>query len=153
MPQKRHDAFLLFSRDHHTGLVLAMKLLSAFKNPKKRHEILKEFLHAWHAELQSHFSEEERLLFRYMKASDIKRMKTDHEAIRTFANKETDRHEDLPNKERFTEIGQTLKDHIRWEERYLFPTLENSMTTEQLKTLEEETSLIETTRPRSQKQY
>ncbi len=46
------------------------------------------------------------------------------------------------------ELGRLLNDHIRWEERELFPLIERSASAEQLRNLTQETERLEQGRAR-----
>jgi Rrf2 family protein len=129
VPTRRHPALLEWSRDHTLGLALAKHLSeSSEQSGADRGSALREFVSAWHESLLDHFNQEEQCLLPVIRnESDAKRLRKEHAALRANA--------DLA--EAFTEqedidptwlrgVGKLLHDHIRWEERELFPSIEQS---------------------------
>ncbi len=149
---KRHSALQPFSRDHHTGLVTAQNILSASeKDRPMMKSAVQDFVSSWQQEIASHFDEEERLLLPFMKPEDKTRMKEDHDKLRQYAQSAINNIQDVLNKKLLMNLAQTLKNHIRWEERHLFPFLEESLTQEQLEQVEKETKIMESSRQRANK--
>jgi hemerythrin-like domain-containing protein len=124
---KRHPVLEPFSRDHNDGLHLARAL------KENRPGISKLVNEAWDRELADHFKEEERLLGP-LSGDFISRLINEHLMISELIRQ-------LP--ESAVELGHVLEDHIRWEERSLFPQIEAGMTTEQAEFLEIETMKME----------
>jgi hemerythrin-like domain-containing protein len=149
-PLKRHDSLQMFSRDHYGGLVAAQHLLRA-RSADERRKALGEFLEAWRSEIAEHFVDEERLLTPLMDVAQRARMDEEHATLRALAQQaEQQANAADPWADFVRDLGQRLNDHIRWEERELFPALEQSATSEQLRQIGEQTHRIEPTRPRSQ---
>jgi iron-sulfur cluster repair protein YtfE (RIC family) len=92
---------------------------------------------AWDSELRDHFEEEERLLGPLLDPALLQRLIAEH---RQIANQIVE----LPSS--MGDLGNALHDHIRWEERVLFPWLEIHATEEQLADLEREANLLEVRR-------
>ncbi len=113
---KRHECLQPFSRDHNVGLVVSRYLMD---RPGKTS--LSELVQAWDDELQDHFEEEERLLLPISPPQMQERMRTEHDRIRKFVDEA--RAGKLLHSE-IIMVGLYLSDHIRWEERELFPILE-----------------------------
>ncbi|MGE5610266.1 MAG: hemerythrin domain-containing protein [Bacillota bacterium] len=151
-PIKRHRSLQPFSRDHYTGLVQAQRLLkSAEGSAARRHSALTSFQTAWQEEIAPHFADEERLLIPLMRSDDVDRLTREHTALRSLAL-EVDSHAQAvdPPSEFVRQLGQRLNDHIRWEERELFPRIEQAASAEALEWLAPLTAAMEVQRPRSQ---
>lgn len=133
---KRHPSLEPFSRDHNTGLILARQLgIAAAVAPA-----VAAFVAAWRDELKDHFDEEERLLGPLCRPEEQIRLKEEHDRIRALAA--------LGEKEALDEagsrgLGQLLDEHIRWEERVLFPSIEAHASEEDLAALAAETDKLE----------
>lgn len=147
---KRHPALQPFSRDHYTGLVQAQHLLHATEEDSSgRCRVVKDFAHAWQAEIQEHFADEEALLLPLMTAAQQQRLRQDHDRLREFADQARRQRPDVdPGAGWVHELGQLLNDHIRWEERELFRAIEQVCSDEQLTALERRTAELEARRPR-----
>lgn len=128
---KRHPALEPFSRDHNTGLILARALQQGHEHANE------DARQAWDRELRDHFDEELRLLGPLMNEGQRTRMTEEHGEIeRLIAS--------LPkDSER---LGDLLHDHIRWEERELFPWIEANASPERLVDLAKATQPMETRR-------
>lgn len=125
---KRHPALEPFSRDHNDGLILARML------EEDRPGAMEEFRQAWSEELEDHFAEEEKLLGPCCTKDEMDQLMAEHESIRRAAFCET------PDPKL---VGRLLHDHIRWEERVLFPALESRMTASEFERLDQETRKLE----------
>ncbi len=117
---KRHPALEPFSRDHNDGLILARALQLQRPNAE---EMMRE---AWELELKDHFDEEERLLSKLCEPTMLGKMLQDHQVISRLIH-------ELPRS--MSALGNALHDHIRWEERELFPWIEEHATAGQLESL------------------
>jgi hemerythrin-like domain-containing protein len=150
-PIKRHVSLQPFSRDHYVGLVQAQHLMAAAaKPPADRRKAVAEFLQAWNSEIETHFTDEERLLGQLASADDCAQLRSEHDAIRGLAQQAfVERKQTEPSAQWARELGQKLNDHIRWEERHLFPAIERSLGQKHLDNLRAETALIEASRPRA----
>lgn len=150
-PINRHEALVPLSRDHFTGLAHASRLIKAAgKDRAARHLALSGFIDAWNAEIADHFDDEERLFLGHIDADDKQRLLEEHARIRALAIEARElKHSVDPSPERIRHIGQTLNDHIRWEERELFGRIEGRLDEEQLNAIAKSTASIEATRARS----
>lgn len=149
-PIKREEALVPLSRDHFTGLVRAQRLIKAAdRNRIDRHMALAGFLDAWHAEISAHFDSEEKLFIGLISDDDATRLISEHDQIRSLATKAHAMRSSIdPDPEFISTLGYMLRDHIRWEERDLFTTIESTLSPRQLKAIASETEQIETTRAR-----
>jgi len=127
---RRHPALEPFSRDHNDALILARKLIEG------RAEAVPELERLWIADLQPHFAAEERLLLPFLSRDEADRLLAEHaalaQAIAATANPQ--------------DMGRLLHDHVRWEERSLFPAVEARLTDRQAAELLEAADAYERSR-------
>lgn len=134
---KRSDALAPLSRDHHHGLFAAQKLKNA--TTQNAAAARDEFLAFWEADLVGHFRLEEEVLLpawaRYGAADHAAVIKVlvEHVELRRMAA-DVERDPTVAV-ETLQEIGQTLHDHIRHEERVLFPLIEATLPEDELERL------------------
>lgn len=134
---KRHPSLVPLSRDHHDGLMLALRLRQGKK------ALLRDWSHdpAWQANyvvqffrhhLVSHFEAEERVVFPTMKkyvkenVDTIETLLSQHEEIK----RRVERLEKLDRIDldgELKDFGDFLERHIRIEEDDLFPAFERSV--------------------------
>ncbi|MCR8668672.1 hemerythrin domain-containing protein [Aestuariibaculum sp. M13] len=131
-PLKRHKALQPLSREHHHGLLLAWKIRIGFKKniePKRIYQYANWF---YKTHLISHFKMEELYVFTILEEKNelIKQALNDHEVIRNlFENIDVD-------SKTLSDIAETLDNHIRFEERVLFPKIQEVATESQLLQIE-----------------
>ena len=134
-PLKRRESLRPLSRDHYAGLVQAQRLAA--------------LLDAWRAEIAPHFEDEERLLCDLADPESRERLLDEHAVLRRLAEAARARRQRVdPEGAWVRSLGETLRDHIRWEERVMFPCVEQRASTGQLAALAAETGQIEQSRPR-----
>ncbi len=139
---KRHPSLEVFSRDHNVGLVLGRKLVqSSSLGGDCRRKAAHELLQYWKDELADHFTEEERLLIPLIPGNELReRLGREH---LVFSESVAYLDEDRIDPDLLANLGQLLIDHIRWEERVLFPSIEQSALVSQLEDLGKQTELVE----------
>ena len=134
---KRHPALEELSRDHHQALAVALRLKRAADTTAS--ESRGAFLHYWNSEGRKHFREEEEVLLpalaRFTDADHplIARVLVDHLRIRRLA-------EDVaadPPLATLHALGAELEQHVRREERELFPLIERTIPDAELAALAE----------------
>lgn len=128
---KRSPELRDLSEQHHYGLVAARNLRHAAEGRKPLGPTISEFLEAWEAEIQPHFRCEEEILLpelaRRLPEDDplIVQTLVEHvrlrRAVRELAGADEARQLELA-----AWIGRALDDHIRFEERQLFPRVEEA---------------------------
>jgi hemerythrin-like domain-containing protein len=126
---KRDPALVSLSHDHHQALFVARELKRA--TGETAAEARAAFLGYWNAHGRTHFRLEEEVLFpAYAGYGDshhplLARALCDHVAIRhraaALAGSAT------PSPSTLRAIGARLADHVRLEERELFPLIERAM--------------------------
>lgn len=127
---RRRPALVPLSHDHHHALVEARRLRRAAGAPDAS-AAASAFLRFFHADSVRHFREEEELLFPLVVGFDqarepIVRALLDHQRLHALA-RELDRRlaEGDEAREVMRDLGGLLHDHVRHEERVLFPLIED----------------------------
>jgi iron-sulfur cluster repair protein YtfE (RIC family) len=134
---KRSKALRALSHQHHQGLYAALQLKRAGREVAV--EARQVFLDFYEREGSRHFRAEEELLLpafaRHTRVDDpaIVRVLTEHVDIRR-------RRQDLeasvdPDPAVLRELGERLESHIRFEERVLFPMIEEAVPVDELERL------------------
>lgn len=123
---KRDEALRPLSREHLAALTVAKQL----REVEDRGEAARSFLEFWNEDGKRHFRiEEEVLLPGWAREADVdhagvSRMLGDHLAIRREALRVE---ADELSLDEIRELGDRLHDHVRFEERVLFPAAEAAM--------------------------
>ncbi len=122
---KRSAALQRLSRDHHRALEVALKLRRASEDDAGR--VSGEFLDFWREHGALHFRiEEDVMLPAFARHGDptdprVVRVLTDHVEIRRRA---ADLEQVSTTDAELNALGEMLNDHVRHEERVLFPLIE-----------------------------
>jgi hypothetical protein len=125
-PIKRHQALVAFSKDHHFGLLLVWKIKQGLATAVATERISNYILYFFEEYLLEHFQEEEQSLFPKLSKDHVLRQRAEkeHELIYDIiAQLRVQKH----NENLVTQLAQTLKDHIRFEERELFAYLQQTL--------------------------
>jgi len=135
---RRSEALEGLSREHHHALVLARRLRQA--TSANADVVTRSFLAAWHARERRHLEIEEEVLVPSLAHHGlaahpaIRRMRVEHVAIRRRA-------EELDQAPAHAEVlralGRCLNEHVRHEERTVFPLVEASLSLDALHALGE----------------
>ena len=126
---ERHPALEHLSHDHHHALVVAQRLKRATDATDTSARA--GFVEYWEAEGRAHFREEEEILLPgcagFVDPAEpiVARVLTDHVRIRHLADAVGGM--DRPGLGVLLELGAQLEQHVRREERELFPLIEQSM--------------------------
>lgn len=130
-PQKRHNALVMFSREHHHALLLVWKIREGIKNNVEPERVCNYVLHFFESDLRSHFYEEENTLFLKLNSADILKQQAvaEHELIYNLIDKlkKGTKYYSLLN-----EFADTLEKHIRFEERTLFNHIQELLSDSEL---------------------
>ena len=114
---KRSEALAPLSRDHHVALEVALRLRRGEPGAAER---FRAFLDA---DGRRHFALEEQLLLEHLTDVERSRMLDDHLMLASA------RPQDEVGSQA---LGERLAEHVRWEERELFPRLEADLSEEHL---------------------
>lgn len=137
---KRHEALQPLSRHHMIGLHVGLKLSRTATDKSKipYEQIIEDTREFWFLGGQDHFREEEEILLPAYAAyadvdqPDIVEMLLEHIKIRSGMDRLFN--EQL-NEEEMRTLGSLLHEHIRKEERILFPMIEAGLPEEKLQEL------------------
>jgi len=132
-PLKRHKALQPLSREHHHGLLLSWKIRTGFSKNIEIERIKTYADWFFNNELIPHFELEEAHIFPILKADNelVKRALAEHRRLKRLFNDEKDIERSLHK------IEEELEQHIRFEERILFPEIQKTATEAQLALIEE----------------
>jgi iron-sulfur cluster repair protein YtfE (RIC family) len=131
-PQKRHIALQPLSREHHHGLLLSWKIRSGFSKAiaPERMRVYADWFFENH--LIPHFEIEETHIFPILDSDHelVKRALAEHRRLKRLFSESDDDVKTL------SKIEEELEQHIRFEERILFPEIQKAATETQLKHIE-----------------
>ena len=128
---KRDPRLQDLSRDHHHALVLARKALQALDGADEDLSAMwTEIVAAFFEELQPHFEVEEKYLLVALDQAGAQaladRTRAEHARLRELVTAE------IKSREHLRELGELLRDHVRFEEGELFPAAEQRLDEHQL---------------------
>lgn len=130
-PIKRNENIVKLSRDHHASLLFCWKLRQGVKHHIEVDRMVNYVTYFWTEHFAPHFGEEEKFLFAPLRDDKILRAIDDHKKIKEFI--EALRSTGLNGKEeKLLQLADTVDEHVRYEERILFPHLELALSGEQL---------------------
>jgi iron-sulfur cluster repair protein YtfE (RIC family) len=127
---KRHEGITTLSREHHFGLLFCWKIRQGIKKQVLLERIKHYVKYFWDNHLSQHFQDEERLLFATIQNSICDQAIAEHQHIRRMV--ETISSEDPVSPDGLHSLADSLEKHIRFEERTLFPQIENELSDEAL---------------------
>lgn len=143
---KRHESIVELSREHHFGLLFCWKLRQGIKKqvpPAQMQPYVKYF---WGAHLLQHFQDEETLLTSVLRDDLVQQMISEHRHISQVAATITEAA--APTWEQLGSLADGLDAHIRFEERILFPHVEQALTEDQLAELGMKLKQVHPTSPK-----
>jgi len=132
-PIKRSKELAPLSREHHDGLLYVWKIREGLKKDVSLSKLKEYSVWYWKQHIKPHFFQEEKILLPHMPANHelATRLRKEHENIRELIlnlDQEAD-------KTTFIQLCDLINDHIRFEERQVFPFLEETLPTEELSTI------------------
>ncbi|MBL7739761.1 MAG: hemerythrin domain-containing protein [Chitinophagaceae bacterium] len=129
-PIKRSEQLAPLSRDHHDALLFVWKIRQGLKNRTPEQEMIAYVHWYWNNHLQLHFSQEEHLLLPHLPESDdiAIRLKDEHRTIKEIISSQL-------TVSSLAVLADKMNDHIRFEERKLFPHIEKTLATGQLNSI------------------
>ena len=145
---QRHPALQPLSRDHHDVLVVARTLNKSVQDQATQRSALRSFVTLWNDELRSHLELEERWLTPHLSDDLRRRMTSDHTRIREMSADVVNLvSSDLePPTEFVAELADVLRNHVRWEEREVFESLQATLSTQELEDLAKITGPLDVAR-------
>ena len=149
---KRHPSLQPLSRDHHEALVQVQALrLAAEGGPDEQRVTRAGFRALWDGWFGEHLALEERCLPPLIpETNDVERLRQEHDELRSLAEAFIgDAAGAEPARDLMLRLAGRLHDHVRWEDRQLFPAIEEAVGDAELRSLGTETNAAEAGRPRS----
>ncbi|NEV93707.1 hemerythrin domain-containing protein [Psychroflexus sp. YR1-1] len=127
-PIKRHDALKNLSREHHDGLIFALRLQKGVAKKAKLQAMEAYAAWFWKHHLLPHFTMEEKQLFPRVDEGHplVKEARQQHGELKSLFEIQAKSYED------FKAIYELLQKHIRLEERELFNWIQEKLTENQL---------------------
>jgi hypothetical protein len=137
---RRHDSLIPLSREHHSGLVMALRIEREVADGDEAgiRAVYDTLISFWAQGLLPHFrAENECLLARLVRHVDedhelVRRTHRDHLGIEALVAAMRDTDDLAARKKLLLEFGKKLKTHIRWEEDVLFKESEGLLTADEL---------------------
>lgn len=142
---KRHRALVALSHDHHHGLVQARRLRRAAEcDLPERREVAAAFAGFFARETRPHFRDEEERFFPLLVDADgpaselLARALLEHQRLYALVGElDGELAAGVASETTLRRLAQTLEEHIRFEERTLFPLIEKVAPDELLRRLED----------------
>ena len=130
-PIKRSDALKELSKDHHFNLLLSWKIKQGLQMNVELMRIQNFIAHFFNEQILHHFSVEENHLFCLLPQDDALRVRAEqeHSAIKKIGAEISA--EEIST-DKITAFANLLESHIRFEERTLFPFIEQNVPYEKL---------------------
>ena len=136
---KRHPSLQPLSREHHRALLCWREL---DKQLSIRHgaalpSAAAALQHYWNSRFSSHMAEEEQLLLDLLSGHLRSRLLAEHDTLRSlFCSLDDQLDSGGPFAlDDHASLAATLRVHIRWEERVVFPYLQTHVSPEELRSL------------------
>lgn len=130
-PIKRNENIIPLSKDHHTTLLFCWKLKQGARLQSDP-EVMKKYVdYFWKEHMVDHFREEEEILFAPAGGEMVQRAITEHQQIKGQVERIRVA-EGEPLKSELLKLAELVDAHVRFEERQLFPHLEETIGADQL---------------------
>jgi len=130
---KRNTNLVNLSSEHHDGLIIALRIKKALAKLNDYQVILQYTLRVWPT-LKHHFMQEETSFLSFSQIdpnhAHVKRMLDEHIQFEKIMENLSLNSNQL--KEHLFEFAELLKNHIRFEERVLFPYIEEILSKDEL---------------------
>ena len=133
-PIKRNENILKLSKEHHFSLLFCWKIRQGLKTRIEPGRII-EYVKYFHKNfLQPHFTEEEDILFVLLNNKPVTKAIEQHKQINDLLSHLSDNTKDNANAQ-LARLADMVDDHVRYEERELFPHMEKALSKEQLESV------------------
>jgi iron-sulfur cluster repair protein YtfE (RIC family) len=140
---KRHKSLYPLSHDHHHALVQALNLDKAAAGDDQTglREAAARFADFWRSDLQRHFAQEEQIvlpllaMYKAADAAEIIDTLEQHSAIAKLIGELGEKlalQEEMIEASALTNLAESLRRHIHYEEGELFPVIEATVPEEEL---------------------
>ncbi|MEJ7736947.1 MAG: hemerythrin domain-containing protein [Chitinophagaceae bacterium] len=132
-PIKRNKHIVKLSKDHHFTLLFCWKIRNGLKFEAVPERIVKYVKYFWQYHMQPHFAEEETILFSPIRSAEVQKALDEHAQIAEQIKALDAAGDNAANQ--LLILADTVDNHVRYEERELFPHLEKVLTDEQLESI------------------
>lgn len=130
-PIKRNENIAKLSRDHHASLMFCWKLRQGIKQHISHERMVHYVKYFLESHMEHHFNEEEEILFQPLQDDKVQKAKNDHvEILKLIDQVLVSDNEDVSDE--LTRLADLVDAHVRYEERVLFPHLEQNLSEDQL---------------------
>lgn len=133
-PIKRNENILKLSKEHHFSLLFCWKIRQGLKAATDSGRIIKYVEYFKTHFLLPHFSEEETFLFSSLNDEHVKKAIEQHKEIKSLLGELLDNDKDR-SKQQLEKLANLVDEHVRYEERELFPHIEKTLTDKQLESI------------------
>lgn len=130
-PIKRNENIVKLSKDHHASLMFCWKLRQGIKHHTDEKRLVAYVDYFWNHHFSEHFREEEEILFAPLQDELIKKAIADHRQVQAFIKTLNDPGISNPYAT-LAALANLVDEHVRYEERVLFPHLEKELSERQL---------------------
>jgi len=134
-PIQRSKYILQLSKDHHFTLLFSWKIRQGLKQGVETERIKKYVEHFWKSDMQAHFRQEEEILFTPVEDDSVQKAITDHQKIKQLVSKVLNSLTEEEACGKLATLADAVDQHVRYEERELFPHLEKILTEAQLSSI------------------
>ena len=129
-PIKRNENIVKLSREHHTTLLFCWKIRNGLKQGAETGRIIKYVHYFRDTHMLPHFKQEEEILFAPVKDNMVQKAIEDHKDILQQVDLLEKDGTNIESK--LMNLADTVDNHVRYEERELFPHLEKILSNDQL---------------------
>ncbi len=129
-PIKRNPSLVPLSREHHGTLLFCWKLKLGLMRKLSLERMIRYILWFEKEHLAPHFDSEEQLIFKSNKDPLVKKALDEHREIESLLCKI--KKADTKADELIAELSEKINKHTRYEERELFPHLEQTLSAKEL---------------------
>jgi hemerythrin-like domain-containing protein len=121
----RHPSLVSLSHDHHDVLVMCKRIAASAGDDAALSQLCEFVLQRFSTEIEPHFDHEERHIFPCMRGvhdAQVHRAVSEHATLRGLTTRIADGDGDA-----LLRFGELLMEHVRFEERELYPLSEAMM--------------------------
>jgi iron-sulfur cluster repair protein YtfE (RIC family) len=128
---KRQAALAPWSREHQEALVLARRAVLTHAGAEGHAALVEQLLARWDAQLAAHLAAEERRLLPALAAAGaagpVQRVRQEHASLRSLTARLR-----AGDSTALSPWGDAMREHVRYEEREVFPLAERVLDLERL---------------------
>ncbi|MGH2647526.1 MAG: hemerythrin domain-containing protein [Ginsengibacter sp.] len=136
-PIRRNENIVKLSKEHHFSLLFCWKIRQGIKMKIPAARIIKYVEYFKTNFLRPHFKQEETILFAALKDKPVKKAIKQHKEINNLVAKLL-KNIDASQIEQLEKLADLVDDHVRYEERQLFPHIEKTLKPAQLEAIGEQ---------------